>query len=182
MYSRILLTTDGSHDSHAAVSYAVELALATGATVVVLEVIESPREVYRRASAAGWVSSGTGFLTDENVSSLIAGERAAAEHHLRAIAAELQRAGVTDVDCRIRSGAPGPEIVAAADEEECDTIVLATHGRSGIARLLLGSVADYVARNATCAVLLAPTPLRRTIQRADGAEFRRPSQTRSKAP
>lgn len=156
MYSRILLTTDGSHDSHAAVAYATALALATHASVVVFEAIESPAEVYKRASAAGWAPSGTGFLTDDNVGQLIASERAAATHHVEAIRAELERAGVTRIESRVAEGPPGPGIVATAREAGCDTIVLATHGRSGIGRLLLGSVADYVARQAPCAVVLVP--------------------------
>jgi nucleotide-binding universal stress UspA family protein len=173
MYSRILLTTDGSHDSHAAVAYVIPLALATNASVVVLEVIESADEVYQRASAAGWVPSGTGFLTEDNVEQLLAGELAAAEHHVQAITAELERSGVTNVESRIVAGRPGPEIVAAAEEAGCDTIVLATHGRSGMARWLLGSVADYVACNARCAVLLAPTT---------GRERRAPEASRSRRP
>lgn len=160
MYSRILLTTDGSHDSHAAVAYTIPLALAMHARVIVLEAIESSAEVYKRASAAGWVPSGTGFLTDDNVSQLIASERAAATHHVEAIGAELERAGVAEIECRVVEGPPGPGIVAAAREAGCDTIVLATHGRSGIGRLLLGSVADYVARQAPCAVVLVPVHTR----------------------
>jgi nucleotide-binding universal stress UspA family protein len=125
--------------------------------VVVVEVIEGSEQVYKRASAAGWIPSGSGFLNDENVNQLIASERAAAEHHVEAIRAELQRAGVTDVECQIVSGPPGPAILDAARAARCDTIVLATHGRSGIARMLLGSVAEYIVRNAPCAVVVAPT-------------------------
>ena len=53
MYRRLLVSTDGSSDSYAAVEHSVALALAHDASVVVLEVIESPDDVYRRASASG---------------------------------------------------------------------------------------------------------------------------------
>lgn len=167
MYKRLLVATDGSSDSYAAVEHTVALALAHEASVIVLEVIESPDDVYRRASAAGWVPSGTGFLTPENVDTLIAAEHTAARHHTEAIRAELERAGVRAVECQIAAGSPGAEIVRAADESQCDTIVIATHGRTGLARLLLGSVADYVARHARTAVILVPTRGRAFRSQAD---------------
>lgn len=156
MYSRVLLPTDGSHESYAAIEHAKVLARATGASVVVLEVIESPDEVWKRASAAGWLPAGDGFLTEENVGRLIEAERGAATDHLHALEGELRRAGIEQVESLVVAGKPGPAIVDAAREAGCDAIVMATHGRSGLARVLLGSVADYVARFAECAVVLAP--------------------------
>ena len=155
MYSRLLLPTDGSHQSHAAVEHAIGLAR-TGASIVILEVIESPHEVWGRASAAGWLPAGDGFLTDENVAQIIDAERRAATDHLRALESELRRAGIQNVEARVVEGKPGPAIVEAAHESGCDAIVIATHGRSGFARLLLGSVASYVARCTECAVVLIP--------------------------
>lgn len=156
MYSRLLLPTDGSHESYAAVEHATALARATGASIVLLEVIESEDEVWKRASAAGWLPAGDGFLNDENVAGLIEAERGAATDHLRALEGELRRTGVERVESRVVAGKPGPAIVEAAREAGCDAIVMATHGRSGLARVLLGSVADYVARCAECAVVLVP--------------------------
>lgn len=60
----------------------------------------------------------------------------------------------------VREGDPATEIVRVADEEACDAIVIGSHGRSGLGRLLIGSVADAVLRKATCPVLVvkgAPT-------------------------
>lgn len=168
MYQRLLVTTDGSADSYAAVAHAAALAVAHHASVVVLEVVETTDDVYRRASAAGWVPSGTGFLTPRNVDSLISAERTAAQHHTESIRAELERAGVGEVECLIAAGSPGAEIVRAADEARCDTIIIATHGRTGLSRLLLGSVADYVIRHARTAVILVPTRGREaSVPRAD---------------
>jgi len=156
MYSRLLLPTDGSHDSHAAVEHAAALARATGASIVLLEVVESPDEVWKRASAAGWLPAGDGFLTEENVARLIEAERRAAAEHLHALEAELRRSGLERVEAKVVEGKPGPLIVEAAHDAGCDAIVMATHGRSGLARMLLGSVAEYVARCAECAVVLVP--------------------------
>jgi nucleotide-binding universal stress UspA family protein len=160
MFSTLLLPTDGSHDSHAAVEHAAALARATGARIVVLEVVESPDEVWKRASAAGWLPAGGGFLNDENVARLIEAEQGSAADHLHALEAELRRAGVEHVESRVVQGRPGPMIVETAQQAGCDAIVMATHGRSGCARVLLGSVADYVARCADCAVVLVPAERR----------------------
>jgi nucleotide-binding universal stress UspA family protein len=70
----------------------------------------------------------------------------------------------------LRSGQPAPAIVAAAAEAEADLIAMATHGRSGIGRVALGSVAESVLRAASIPVLLlrAAQPASRT----DPAEAR----------
>jgi nucleotide-binding universal stress UspA family protein len=63
------------------------------------------------------------------------------------------------VETRLRFGTPPEEILRAAGELECDLIVLGTHGRSGLGRLLLGSVAEEVLRRSPCPVLLVKPPL-----------------------
>ncbi len=69
-------------------------------------------------------------------------------------------------DCRaefvLKEGDPGSEIIHLAEELACDLIVMGTHGRSGLDRLLLGSVAGKVLRRAPCPVLTVKTPLART--------------------
>jgi nucleotide-binding universal stress UspA family protein len=67
--------------------------------------------------------------------------------------------GLANVQTVIGEGKPGPRIVAIAEEEECDLIVMSTHGRSGIRRALLGSVASYVVNHVgNAAVLLVRPP------------------------
>ncbi len=58
----------------------------------------------------------------------------------------------------LERGYPGPDIVRVAKERECDLIVLTTHGRSGLSRVLMGSVAEYIIRNSVCPVLTLKTP------------------------
>jgi len=58
----------------------------------------------------------------------------------------------------IRTGAPAEEIVALATEERADLIIMGTHGRSGVTRMLLGSVAERVIRLAASPVLIVRKP------------------------
>lgn len=64
------------------------------------------------------------------------------------------------VEHRLVAGEPVAEILRAAQEQSCDLIVMGTHGRTGLGRLLMGSVAEHVVRKAPCLVLTlkSPTP------------------------
>lgn len=66
----------------------------------------------------------------------------------------LAAAGAADVDAIIRQGSAGEVITDVARELGCDLIVMPTHGRTGVSRLLLGSVAERVLRLASCPVLV----------------------------
>lgn len=79
-----------------------------------------------------------------------------------ALREQLGRLRPDDPDVRVehhlRDGDPAGEILALARETECDLIVMGTHGRTGMGRLLLGSVAEHVMRKAPCPVLTVKTP------------------------
>lgn len=65
---------------------------------------------------------------------------------------------MTVVERKLVEGDAADEIVRVAQAEGCDMIVMGTHGRSGLSRLLIGSVADKVMRRSTCPVLTIRTP------------------------
>ncbi len=65
------------------------------------------------------------------------------------------------VEHRLEEGDPATEIIRLAQEGKCDLIVMGTHGRTGVARLLMGSVAEQVVRKAPCPVLTVKLPLTR---------------------
>jgi nucleotide-binding universal stress UspA family protein len=168
MYTKLLLPTDGSQVSHRAVAHAEALAQATGGCILAPEVIESRRDVLKRASAAGWLSTGDGFISNEHADQLVDAQRRSAQTHLAALRAELSRGGVDLFEERIEQGTPGPVIVRVANAEGCDGIVIATHGRTGQSKLFMGSVAEYVLRHAACPAILVPSPARVTQPATDG--------------
>jgi nucleotide-binding universal stress UspA family protein len=126
--TRILAATDFSANSTRAIAYAESMARQFGADVVLLHVTETP------ASSGG----------DD--------ARAVAAQRLEEVVAEL---GKRHVAARgiVRSGVPFEEIVVAAGAEGADLIVLGTRGQTGLAYLLMGSVAERVVRQASCPVL-----------------------------
>ena len=64
------------------------------------------------------------------------------------------------------TGDPGESIVSAAEAEDVDLVVVGTHGRGTIGRLLLGSVSEHVVRNAPCPVLVIRSPSSRLARTA----------------
>jgi nucleotide-binding universal stress UspA family protein len=88
-----------------------------------------------------------------------------AETYLADVAARLRARGFQKVETSVWYGAPATAIVEAADVQKPDLIVMSTHGRSGIGRLILGSVAESVLRGTTTPILLL---------RATGAPVQRP--------
>jgi nucleotide-binding universal stress UspA family protein len=71
------------------------------------------------------------------------------------------------VDRAVKEGDPVMEILATARETGCDLIVMGTHGRTGVGRLLMGSVAEAVLRKAPCPVLTVKAPLPQVFRTAD---------------
>jgi nucleotide-binding universal stress UspA family protein len=77
-----------------------------------------------------------------------------AEEYLASIADRLKREGVTKVETSVWYGKPASAIVEAAQFGKVDLIVMSTHGRSGVGRLILGSVAESVLRGTRTPILL----------------------------
>ena len=88
--------------------------------------------------------------------------RAAPDSYRDQLRRELERVKPLDavkVERLLADGHPATEIVRTATENDCDLVVMGTHGRTGLRRLLMGSVAEEVLRKATCPVLIVKTPL-----------------------
>ena len=139
MYDRILVPTDGSGGTRRAVDHALELAATHDATVHTVYVVNTASYASFTIEGASWENVGD-MLRDE-------GQQAVAEVERLA-----EGAGVP-VETRVLDGSPSREIVRYAEREDCDLIVMGTHGRGGIDRLLLGSVAERVVRSSNIPVL-----------------------------
>ena len=81
--------------------------------------------------------------------------RAARELAAQVIVVHGRRLGVR-VSFLVWEGEPGPAIVEAARAEGADIVIVGTHGRNRVERLVLGSVSDHVVRNARCPILIVP--------------------------
>jgi nucleotide-binding universal stress UspA family protein len=144
----LLVPTDFSETAAAALDYAKALAKALGAGLHVLHVVEDPLVLVPAPPAA----EGYPALLDLR-EDLTTQARRTLETLLTEPERETLRAKVDVV-----SGVPHVEIVAYAEREKLDLIVMGTHGRGPVTRLLLGSVADRVIRRAPCPVLIVRPP------------------------
>jgi nucleotide-binding universal stress UspA family protein len=142
MFKTILMPTDGSDRALQAARHALELARLCQARLVVLRV----REPY---PLAGGVMAGAAGLQ-----SYVAESREAAASAFASVQALATAAGVA-IETRVEEDRPAAEgIVEAAQALAADLIVIGSHGRSGMARLLLGSVASKVITLASVPVLV----------------------------
>lgn len=136
MYEHILLPTDGSEQMSGVIDHAVSLADTHDATLHALYVIN------------------TTSLNDLPMESSWQGLRQALEREGEAaLQAVEERTGDVPLQTHLREGAPARSITVFAEEEPCDVIVMGTQGRSGVNRLLLGSVAERVIRTSPVPVL-----------------------------
>lgn len=140
MFARILVATDFSPHSEAALAYGRELAHRCDSALHLMHITENP---FLRAAVSDRRSS----------------EEAAAQWlHDRLTEADRRRGSVAIVE---QSDEPAEEILRYAKSTNIDLIVMGTHGRTGLARIVLGSVAEAVVRAAPCPVL--------TVRSADTA-------------
>lgn len=140
-FRRILAATDFSPASSRALARAIELARANRAELVLAHVLAPIVPIV-----------GDGYVSPSAYAGFEDAARRAGQRRLAAVAARAARAGVR-AKALILSGIPAEEIARAARRHRADVIVMGTHGRSGLSRVLLGSVAQRVLVLAPCAVL-----------------------------
>lgn len=137
---KIVHPTDFSECANEAQAVAVDLARKLAADLVLVQVlVEAP--LYSE-----------GFISRRQVQTVYDAQRKWSEETLEARAEQLRQSG-TKTSWRVQAGAPHEEIVRTAEEEGADMIVMGTHGRGGLNRIVLGSVAERVIRLARCPVL-----------------------------
>lgn len=144
MYKHILVSTDGSDLARKGVDHALALARSLGARVTIVTVTER-LPVY------------TGFdggLTALAYSDYTASQRAGAEQLLAAARQDAAGSGVEVETALIENASPAEAIIATAAARGCDLIAMASHGRRGLGRLVLGSVTAEVLAHSETPVLV----------------------------
>jgi nucleotide-binding universal stress UspA family protein len=142
----ILVPIDFSAGSLRALDYAVDLNRTLGARLEVLLVVEA-LHLANPASLLG---------PAKNLRMLVDEQCRIGEEQLEELKEQYAAKGV-EIDTVLALGAPNETICAVAGKRNSDMIVMATHGRSGLSHVILGSVAEHVVRTAPCPVLTVHT-------------------------
>ncbi|MCU1384681.1 MAG: putative universal stress protein [Acidobacteria bacterium] len=145
--TRILVATDFSEPSQAALSYGRELARAFGAHLQVVNVVDH---------LATTIVGPEGYVA--NLMDMQHQMEGAARQELDALISDEDRRELAAKPILLMSGAPALAIVRYAKEAAIDLIVMGTHGRGALGHFLMGSVAEKVVRSAPCPVLTVRHP------------------------
>jgi universal stress protein A len=139
---RILVPTDFSEPADAALTYALGLASKLGAEVSLVHVFDDPSGIH----VGEYVP-----MPAEMRGDILA-------HLRRRLADVVAKHGHSELSSKVLIGPTARSIVEDARDSQADLIVMGTHGRHGMAHLLVGSVAERVVRTSTCPVLTVRTP------------------------
>ncbi len=142
---RILFATDFSEGSSHAYPYALDIAKQYEARLYLVHVI------YDIAKSAGW------YVPQVSIDEIYHDMEKSARNELEKSYMD-DLVGMKDVEYVVLKGIPYEEIVKFAGVNKIDLVVLGTHGRRGIDRMLFGSTAEQVVRNAPCPVLSVRIP------------------------
>jgi len=142
MIRRILHPSDFSRASGAAFKKAIEMAKAGRAELMVVHVV----------SPVVPMAAGEGYVSPKMYEEIAASTRAWAQKQLDKLLAKAKQAGVRAKGF-VLEGSAHEQIVRFARSKHADLLVMGTHGRSGLAKLFLGSVAGRVVAAAPCPVL-----------------------------
>lgn len=144
MYKQILIATDGSDVARKGVDHGLSLAKSVGAKATIVMVTER-WPVY---AGPDWIPGPTEMAEYE------ARQKEAATTVLADVKAAADRLGVAAETIHVPEAQPAEAIIATANERHCDLIVMASHGRRGLRRLLLGSQTSEVLVSSPVPVLV----------------------------
>jgi nucleotide-binding universal stress UspA family protein len=145
MYTRILVATDGSALSKKAVTSAIQLAATCGAELVALKVVPRYPQAYFEGSIP---------LSAEEISRVERQWTESAQALLAQVEKSAKSKGVVTKAITVKSDVVSEAIISAAKKHKADVIVMASHGRKGIKRLLLGSETQQVLTHSHIPVLV----------------------------
>lgn len=147
MFNHILIPTDGSDFARQGVDHGLELAEKLGSRVTLLIVTE-PYPLYATSAHLVWAPA------EHEVERYDASQRAFADAALEAVTKKAEKRGITVEALHLSRELPSDAILKTAAERGCDLIVMASHGRRGVSRLLLGSQTSQVLHDAKVPVLV----------------------------
>ncbi len=145
MYKRILVATDGSTLSKKAVANAITLAATCGAELVALKVVPRYPQTYFEGSIP---------LSAAEIGRIEKQWTDAAAENLASVQKAASAKGVSCKGVTVKSDVVSDAIIGAAKKHKADLIVMASHGRKGIKRLLLGSETQQVLTHSHTPVLV----------------------------
>ncbi|MDQ2633528.1 MAG: universal stress protein [Pseudomonadota bacterium] len=145
MYTHILISTDGSEFAQKGVDQGLSLAKALGSKVTVVTATDPfPTPV----GTAGWV------VTPKEIAGYQVSLKKASEKLLASVREQAEKIGVVADTLHVPDTRPATAILEAAGNAGCNLIVMASHGRRGVQRILLGSQAAEVVSNSRVPVLI----------------------------
>ena len=145
MYKRILVATDGSTLSKKAVASAIQLAATCAAELVAVKVVPRYPQAYFEGSIP---------MSAQEITRIEKQWTDAAQANLDAVAKSAKAKGVSTKTVTVKSDVVSDAIISAAKKQQADLIVMASHGRKGIKRLLLGSETQQVLTHSHIPVLV----------------------------
>jgi nucleotide-binding universal stress UspA family protein len=151
MYEHVLVALDGSRAAERVLPHTEALARAFGSKITLVRATVSAETLLAETAGSGPAAGDMAPVIDPTP--IVDIDREAAEDYLGGIAERLRTHGVT-VETEHPEGPAATEIVERANALGVSLIMMTTHGRSGLGRVLFGSVADSVLRHARCPVLL----------------------------
>lgn len=146
-FGRVVVPVDGSGQGKETLEWAARLG-SNGTSYHLVQVVAMPI-----AQAAGPMVTAADWLPG-----LLDAARAEAEAYLAELAHQFRDRGMKIETEVVQDGPPAPGILQVAQDRDADLIAIGTHGRGGLSRAVLGSVADKVVRGAHCPVLVVPRP------------------------
>ena len=148
MFKKILVCLDGSNLSEQILRYVSEEASGSNKKVILIQAMSLP--MITPVAIPGAVSNIAPMLPSPEQ---IAEDEAKVKKYLEKKAKSLKEMGI-DTQCTVVSGDPGSMIIDYAEKNGIDLIAIATHGRSGLRRIIYGSVAEYVIKHSKLPILL----------------------------
>jgi nucleotide-binding universal stress UspA family protein len=143
MFKHLLVTLDGSARAESVLPHAIDIGRSMGAQVTLLRIVD--------ATTSGWGERGAVGKSVEAPTNSLHVEQA--RSYLDRVADQIRASGVT-ASVVVKQGAPSKAIVESAREADADAIVMATHSRRGLNRLMFGSVAEAVLHESHLPILL----------------------------